>query len=212
MRVPFRKRPKDPRAEHSEMELRLFVGMMVHDLGYRVHEIRYLAHSLQEEPGLRSERGRSRLDALANAADDLAIGLRIMRSIGSDDDSAACEFVPDVMEPAVSFALRGRRRTRLLIDPTARTLGRVQLRAGAAVLAIARLITTRQPDTIKCTASSVNQAVIMTLELWSESNSTDYVADTELDELLREAGVRSVRVIPTENGRLTALLEIGAVQ
>lgn len=72
MRVPSRKRPEDSPLKHSEVELRRFVGMMVHDLGYRVPEIRSLAHSLQEEPGLRSERGRSDLDALAHAADDLA--------------------------------------------------------------------------------------------------------------------------------------------
>jgi hypothetical protein len=209
MRIPFLEWPEDPGWSQSEQELRRFVSMMVHDLGHRVHLIRSLAESLQQEPGLRSKRVRSRLDALAQAADDLAMGLRIMRSTGSGDDPLACEFVPDVMQPAASLALRGRSRARLLIDPTARELGRVRLRAGMAVLAIARLITSRQPDTIRCTASRGNRTVIINLEFLSKSGSAVYAADSELEGLLREAGVLSVHVTPAEGGRLTTVLNIG---
>jgi len=212
MSIPSRRRPEHPSWSQSELELRRFVSIMVHDLGHRVHNIRSLAESLRREPELRSPSVRRRLEALAHSADDLAQGLRTMRSIGSGDDPVGCEFVPDVIQPAASLAFRGRSRTRMLIDPTARALPRVRLRAGVAVLAIARLITSREPDTIRCTASNANGVVIINLEFSVESGSAVDAVDSELEELLLGAGVLSVHLSAAEDARLTAVLEIGVDQ
>ncbi len=207
MRLPFRRRPGNLESPSSERELLRFVAMMVHDMGHRVGEIRHLAHSLRCEPGLQSARGRRELDHLARAADDLAIGLRIMRSVGSEDETAACEFVADVLQPAASFA-----QARLLVDTTARTTPRVRLRPGAAVLAIARLIATHRHDTIRCTASSAKGTVTFTLEFSRESGAADFAANNGLGELLRESGVLSARFGAADSSRRTVALDIEAAQ
>lgn len=212
MSIPSRRRPKYPGWSQSELELRRFVSMMVHNLGHQVNNIQYLAESLRGEPELRSPSVLHRLESLAHSADDLAQDLRTMRSIGSGDDPVGCEFVPDVFQPAASLALRRQSRTRLLIDPTARAMPRVRLRAGVAVLAIARLITSHVSDTIRCTASNANGVVIINLEFSVESSSVVDTADSELEELLLEAGVLSVHLSAAEDARLTAVLEIGVDQ
>lgn len=205
----IRERPEEPGSMYSHLELIRFVGMMVHDLGHRVSMIRSWVDYLRREPSLRSGRGRETLDNLARAADDLAYGLRIMRSIGSDHDKVSCDFLADVMQPGASFAERGRGRARLLVGPSVRQAPRVRLRLGPAVLAITRLISRYQPDTIRCLAIHSNQTVIFTMELSRESDTGGYSHDGDLEKMLHEAGVLIIRFSPSDGGRrLAASLEI----
>jgi hypothetical protein len=208
-----RKNSRKPTATFAEQEVIHFIGWIVHDLGHRVAMIRNIASVLRRETDFQSPRSRKRLDDLARAADDLATGFGMMRSLGASDEQAICDFVVDVLQPAISVAVGGRRQPRLIIDRTARRAPRVRLRRGPAFLVVGRLIARDTLGDVRCRASLQGSSVIFSLEF---SRGLDDSADRSLpflDAVLREAGVLSFRSDLSEEGRgLIVTLEIGVAQ
>jgi hypothetical protein len=62
---------------------------------------------------------------------------------------------------------------------------------------------------MRCTASTSDQAVIFKLDLSRESSVANRAADSDIEEMLHDAGFLSARFSQVDCGRLTVILEIG---
>lgn len=202
MRFWRRKKTPLPSSTQAEQWVVHFVQWMVHDLGKRVMDIRVHADSLLKDLEFRSVRTRRRdLERIAHAADELAAGFGMMRVLGSAADQEDCDFIADVLRPALSMASRRRRGPRLAMDPSARNAPNVKLRQGPAFLAVGQLIRQSEADLVKCRAIVRPPRVSFSLELSGTTIAIPERLYGEFDGLLREAGVVDFRFDAQLNDR-----------
>lgn len=200
-----RKNVDKPATTYSTKEIVRLVKLMVHDLGHRVFFVRAIAYSLRDEPEFRSDRLRKEIEDLVRAVDDLEYGFDKMRHIDWDE-IAICNFVEDVLQPAMFFSTSRRHPIRLLVDPSVRKAPRVRLRRWPAFLAVIRLIANYEPESLRCKFSFSGSSAVCSLELLGQLG----IPDPLPGDLFREAGVFSFRFDSFEAGvRHVVTLEMG---
>lgn len=172
----------------SEADLIYLVDQMVHDMGHRVALIRALADDLVRREGSRSPRLREATSQIAEAADYLARGLRMMRFFGSDEQPASCDFLVAILQPAMSWVSGYWGGSHLRADPTSRAAPHIQVRPGPARRGIVRLLGATRSRTISCDAETQTDSIVFHLTVHEPEFEPDAALLESVARSLHDAG------------------------
>lgn len=135
-----------------DQELLYFARSMVHDLGHLVAVLRSHIDRLERSREVREHRAWKEVRDVSRVADQIADWLRTSRFLFSEEYPAPCDFVSDVLQPAVSMAGLVSLQAHLLVDKSARDVPRVEVRPGPAVWGLTILLKTIASPAMRCKA------------------------------------------------------------
>lgn len=162
---------------------------IIHTIGHKVVMLRNLLYLLEKDETVRSQRGRQSVERISQVVDDLDSDLRLMRLFASGIDFIYCDFLSDVLQPAVSLSYGKRHNFRLIVEPAVRETPHVHLRPAPVLQALMTLFLTTKPKEARCTAASNKDMVFFSMNLHPVSNPVTDDTQKEVRHLLDIGGV-----------------------
>lgn len=151
------------------------LAVLLHDLGHRVLDLRMTAEHLSRDKAIRKSRtAREGIERLTDGLNGLAGHLVVMRSAGfSDGQPDSCDFLEDILKPALGLARAG---LRLRVDATIREAPRTLARVADIQRGLFFFLRRVRPYEIRCSSGHDDRIVTFTLLL---SGALEFAANPQ---------------------------------